>query len=419
MLEHLKERPLVRRTMAVAQRFSEDDGNNLAAAVAYYGFLSLFPLLLLAMSFIGFVLAGDIRGQSEWVDRLSQGIPGLGQIIGENVGAVVEARGTVGVIALAGLAWTGAGIVSAAGIALNRIFRVRGYESFFKQTTWRFGTLAVLGALGVLSLAITGSVAAIPASGALTVLLGVAAVLVGLALDFALFLLAYRLLTQRRGPPFGKLWVGAAFAAAGWTVLKLAGSWYATRVVAGATAVYGTFAAVVGVLVLLHLSARVLLYGAEINAVLIEDREGKGGSSMANPEGTELNRDGHRPPRAQSAVQLITSIAGDTATLVRKEMELARQEVVESITGLLKGIAALVVAGVFGLFAVGWLASTLAVALDNVLVPWASRLIVAGLFLLLAAVAVLFGRRKPKPPLEQTKRTIKEDVTWAKAQLKR
>jgi uncharacterized membrane protein YqjE len=183
--------------------------------------------------------------------------------------------------------------------------------------------------------------------------------------------------------------------------------------------VYGTFAAVVGVLVLLHLSARVLLYGAEINAVLIEDREGKGGSSMANPEGTELNRDGHRPPRAQSAVQLITSIAGDTATLVRKEMELARQEVVESITGLLKGIAALVVAGVFGLFAVGWLASTLAVALDNVLVRWASRLIVAGLFLLLAAVAVLFGRRKPKPPLEQTKRTIKEDVTWAKAQLKR
>jgi type VI protein secretion system component VasK len=84
-----------------------------------------------------------------------------------------------------------------------------------------------------------------------------------------------------------------------------------------------------------------------------------------------------------------------------------------------KGIAALAVAGVFGLFAVGWLASTLAVALDNVLAPWASRLIVAGIFLLLAAVAVLFGRRKPKPPLEQTKRTIKEDVTWAKAQLKR
>jgi membrane protein len=406
--------------MAVTQRFSEDGGNNMAAAVAYYGFLSLFPLLLLAMSFIGFVLAGDIQGQVEWVDRLSEGIPGLGQIVGQNIRAVVEARGAVGLIALAGLAWTGAGIVTAAGTALNRIFRVRGYESFLKQTTWRFGTLAVLGLLGILSLVITGSVAAIPATGVLTVLLGVAAVLVGLALDFALFMLAYRLLTQRRGPPFGKLWVGAAFAGVGWTVLKLAGSWYATRVVSGATAVYGTFAAVVGVLVLLHLSARVLLYGAEINAVLIEERERKGGS-MATPEGTERNRawDGQRPPREQSAVQLVTSIAGDTATLVRKEMELARQEVVESITGLIKGVAALAVAGIFGLFALGWLASTLAVALDNVLAPWASRLIVAGIFLLFAVAAVMFGRRKPKPPLEQTKRTIKEDVTWAKAQLKR
>jgi membrane protein len=420
VLANLRERPLVRRTMAVNQRFGEDGGNNMAAAVAYYGFLSLFPLLLLALSFIGFVLAGDVRGQSEWVDRLSRGIPGLGQIVGQNVRAVVEGRGAVGVIALAALAWTGSGIVSAAGTALNRIFRVPGYESFFRQTAWRFGTLATLGLLGVASLAVTGSVAAIQAGGIVSILLGITAVFLGLALDFALFMLAYRLLTQRRGPPFGKLWVGSALAAVGWTLLKLAGSWYATRVVSGATAVYGTFAAVVGALVLLHLSARVLLYGAEINAVLIEERKGKGGGSMATSEGTEPNRgDGQRPPREQSAVQLITSIAGDTATLVRKEMELARQEVVESITARIKGIAALAVAGVFGLFALGWLAATLAVALDNVLAPWASRLIVAGIFLLFAGGAVMFGRRKPKPPLEETKRTIREDVTWAKAQLKR
>jgi uncharacterized BrkB/YihY/UPF0761 family membrane protein len=255
----------------------------------------------------------------------------------------------------------------------------------------------------------------------LSILLGGAAIVLGLALDFVLFMLSYRLLTQRRGPPFGKLWVGAAFAAVGWTVLKIAGSWYATRVVTGATAVYGTFAAVVGVLVLLHLAARVLLYGAEINAVLIEEKEGKGGGSMATAGGTESNRawDGQPSPREQSAIRLITSIAGDTATLVRKEMELARQEVVESITERIKGIAALAVAGVLGLFALGWLAATLAAALDNVLVPWASRLIVAGIFLLLAGGAFLFGRRKPKPPLEETKRTIREDVTWAKAQLKR
>jgi membrane protein len=421
VLESLKERPVVRRGMAVMQRFSEDGGNNMAAAIAYYGFLSLFPLLLLSLSFIGFVLAGDIRGQSEWVDRLSEGIPGLGQIVGENIRSVVEARGAVGLIALAGLAWTGAGIVTAAGTALNRIFRVHGYASFVRQNLWRFGTLAALGTLGLLSLAVTGSVAAIEATGVLSVLLGVAAVLVGLALDFGLFMLAYRLLTQPRGPPFGRLWVGSAFAAVGWTVLKLAGSWYATRVVTGATAVYGTFAAVVGVLVLLHLSARLLLYGAEINAVLIEEKEGKGGGPMRDrsSDTPAAAGDGERAPGSRSTPDLIVSIASDSATLVRKEIELARQEVTESITSRVKAIAVLGVAGVFGLFALGWLSAAMARGLDIVLDPWASRLAVAGMFLLFAAAAFVFGRPKPKPPLEETKRTIQEDVRWAKAQLKR
>jgi YihY family inner membrane protein len=421
VLERLKERPVIRRAVAVIRRFSEDGGNNMAAAIAYYGFLSLFPLLLLALSFIGFVLAGDIRGQSEWVDRLSEGIPGLGQIIGQNIRAVVDARGAVGLIALAGLAWTGAGIVTAAGTALNRIFRVHGFESFVRQNLWRFGTLVALGFLGLLSLAITGSVTAIEASGVLSVLLGIAAVLVGLALDFVLFMLSYRLLTQRRGPPFGKLWVGAAFAGVGWTVLKLAGSWYATRVVTGATAVYGTFAAVVGVLVLLHLSARVLLYGAEIDAVLIEEREGEGGGPMRdrNRDMPAAAGDGERAPETRSTPSLIVSIASDSATLVRKEIELAKQEVTESITSRVKAIAVLAAAGLLGLFALGWLSAAMARGIDLVLDPWASRLIVGGMFLLLAGAAFAFGRPKPKAPLEETKRTIKEDVQWAKAQLKR
>jgi uncharacterized BrkB/YihY/UPF0761 family membrane protein len=228
------------------------------------------------------------------------------------------------------------------------------------------------------------------------------------------------LLTQRRGPPFGKLWVGATFAAVGWTVLKLAGGWYAERVVGGATAVYGTFAAVVGALAILHLSARLLLYGAEINAVLIEE---KGGGPMDGRDPSrgmyEATGDGERGPQARSTPGLIMSIAGDTSALVRKEMELARQEMVESVTSRLKTMASLAVAGVLGLFAMGWLASALASALDGVLVPWASRLIVAGIFLLLAGVAIAFGRGRKKAPLEETKRTIKEDVEWAKAQLKR
>ena len=129
-----------------------------------------------------------------------------------------------------------------------------------------------------------------------------------------------------------------------------------------------------------------------------------------------------KAPQDQSTLQLIRSIAGDTSTLVRKEVELAKQEITEAITARLKAVAAMAVAGVLGLFVLGFLGAAAAKALDDVVAPWLSRLIVAGGFLLLAGIGAMFGmRRVKKPPLapEETKRTVKEDVEWAKAQLKR
>jgi uncharacterized membrane protein YqjE len=124
----------------------------------------------------------------------------------------------------------------------------------------------------------------------------------------------------------------------------------------------------------------------------------------------------------RSTLQLVRDIAGDTATLVRKEVELAKQEITEAITARVKAAAALAVAGVMALFAAIFLSVTAAVALDIVLPKWLAWLIVGGTFLILAGGAAFFGlRHLKKPPLapEETKRTVKEDVEWAKAQLKR
>jgi putative superfamily III holin-X len=124
----------------------------------------------------------------------------------------------------------------------------------------------------------------------------------------------------------------------------------------------------------------------------------------------------------RSTIDLVRSMAGDVGTLVRKEVELARQETVEALTARAKAAGALAAAGVVGLIAVVFLGLAAAVALDGVIRPWASRLIVAAAFLLLTLGAALFGiRRMKRPPLapEETKRTIKEDVEWARAQLKR
>jgi hypothetical protein len=128
------------------------------------------------------------------------------------------------------------------------------------------------------------------------------------------------------------------------------------------------------------------------------------------------------PPERQSTIGLVRSIASDTSTLVRKEVELARQELTSAIKSRVVGAAALGAAAMFGLLIVIFLGMAAAAALDLVVARWLSRLIVAGGFLLLAAAAAMFGlRRMKKPPIapEETKRTVKEDVEWAKAQLKR
>ena len=127
-------------------------------------------------------------------------------------------------------------------------------------------------------------------------------------------------------------------------------------------------------------------------------------------------------PSQQSMPELVRSIATDTSTLLRKEMELGKQEIVEAVTARLKAAGSLAAVGLLFMFMLIFLALAGAAALDIVLPSWASRLIVAGGFLVLALPVALFGLRRLKRPSlapEETKRTVKEDVQWAKQQLKR
>src|SRR5204862_7231375 len=80
----------------------------------------------------------------------------------------------------------------------------------------------------------------------------------------------------------------------------------------------------------------------------------------------------------RSMVELLRAIGTETATLVRKEAELARQEMVQAVTSRLMAAGAAAAAGLMGLFVLVFLALAAAAALDNVVRPWASRLIVAG-----------------------------------------
>jgi len=124
----------------------------------------------------------------------------------------------------------------------------------------------------------------------------------------------------------------------------------------------------------------------------------------------------------RSTPELIKNIANDTSTLVKQQVELARHELVEALVARAKAAGALAGAGVMGLYMLLFLAVAGGLALATAMAAWAAFLIVAGVFLLLALGAFLFARFRLKtPPMapEETVRTVKEDVEWAKTQLRR
>ncbi len=124
-----------------------------------------------------------------------------------------------------------------------------------------------------------------------------------------------------------------------------------------------------------------------------------------------------KDPNDQSMPELIRSITADVATLVKKEVELARIEIVEAVNARLKAAGAIAFAAVLALFVLAFLGLAAANALDKVMEPWAARLLVAGGFLVVAVVAVAFALRLVKSPVApETKRTLREDAEWAKAQ---
>lgn len=126
--------------------------------------------------------------------------------------------------------------------------------------------------------------------------------------------------------------------------------------------------------------------------------------------------------RARQGLQeLLRSIGTDVSLLIRQQVALAKEEMRGIAAEKATGGALLASAAVFALFVLGFASLAGAAALDLVLPRWAALLIVAGIYLVLAVIAVLIGRNALAAPAtpERTKQTVKEDLEWAKRKLQR
>jgi uncharacterized membrane protein YqjE len=115
----------------------------------------------------------------------------------------------------------------------------------------------------------------------------------------------------------------------------------------------------------------------------------------------------------------LKQLSEDTATLVRKEVELARAEVTEKGKQAGMGAGMFGGAGIAALLALGSLTACLVALLATGMEVWIAALIVTVLWAAIAGVLALVGKNRVQeatPPVEQTVETIKEDVQWAKTQ---
>jgi uncharacterized BrkB/YihY/UPF0761 family membrane protein len=247
---------------AVIKKYSDDDGGREAALITYYGFLSIFPLLLLGVAILSKVLASDPELRQRLITEIVP--PNLQPTIERSVAHLPTS--TVPFIAgLIGLLFSGTGVVFSAYQTLNNLAAVprRGRAGFFPRyirvfvmlATLMLGALAV-GALTVASTALTG----LPGLERTVAVLGSALVI------FGVLLLAARLLLVRPAP-FRAVWPGAALGALVVTLVLNLGPPLLARLVARAGPVYGSFATVAGIFALLYLVSQALVYSAEVAAV--------------------------------------------------------------------------------------------------------------------------------------------------------
>jgi YihY family inner membrane protein len=270
---------------AVVKKFGDDRAGNLAALIAYYGFFSLFPLLLALVTILAFVLRAHPELQHRIVDSALAEFPIVGGHIRGNLHAI-RGSGLLLVVSLLASLWSGLGVVRTSQGAMDDVWDVpRRERQGLVPSVLR--AVALLVAFGI-ALAVTAGLSSLGGSsgGLLGPGLRVLAFVGTLALDLAIFLVAFRLLTVA-DVTWGDVFPGAAVAAVGWAALQMLGTFLVRRELNGATEVYGFFAIVIGLLWWIFLGAQLTLFAAEINVVRARRLWPRG---LANPPLTPEDR---------------------------------------------------------------------------------------------------------------------------------
>jgi YihY family inner membrane protein len=241
-----------------------------AAVLAYWGFLSVFPLLLAATTILGFVLEGNDQLREDIVDSALSQIPVVGSKIADNAGAPLEGNTWALVIGLATALWASMKAFLGVQAAFDDVWEV-DIDKRANGAVQRLRALIGLVAIGLAQVATVflsgiATAAEIPAISKLLLVAG------ALVINIAVVATMFRYLTSAP-VTWTTVWPGAVFAGLLFTVLQTFGTAVVSRMIANASEIYGTFASMLALLSWFSLHALISLYGAELSAAIERRRE--------------------------------------------------------------------------------------------------------------------------------------------------
>jgi membrane protein len=294
--------PLTAVPCAVAKKFTDDGASRLAALIAYWSFFSIFPLLLAFASILGFLLEDNPDFQQDVLDSTVAQIPVIGNQLSRDVTSL-KGSGVALAIGIIGAVWAGLGVTLAIGRALDTLWAVRRVDrpDYVRARVRGLAILLVIGTAQILTtvivtLARNGTIQP-PAAG-------IASFTGSSAIDFVVFVTAFRVLTAA-SVSTRQVLPGAVLATLSWVGLQTLGGLYVEHVVARANETYGVFAAVIGLLSWLWLAAQLSLVAGEVNVVLAQrlwPRSLFGGLEAADERAMRTSAEAEQRDRRQHIV---------------------------------------------------------------------------------------------------------------------
>jgi YihY family inner membrane protein len=254
--------------VAVVYKAFDDRAPYMASLVTYYAFVSLFPLLLLFVSIMGFVLQSDPSLRQTIENSAVSDLPGIGNILRQNIQGF-KGSGVGIALGLLGLLYGGMGAMQSSQYAFNTFYGVprRQQPNPFRSRTRSFGVLLILGTTIVISTGINLAISdANSVSSQLGVGFTVAGYLADLAINIVLFSAAFRVLTVVDLKWF-EVVPGGILSAAVWELFQTFGSRYVVHEARHGDALYGIFGVVLATVAWIYLVALIVMLSAEINVV--------------------------------------------------------------------------------------------------------------------------------------------------------